>query len=309
MNPAPLFVTLDGGSPGRATEAFLREVRPYGVLLFARHLKSPSQVRELCACVREAVPETPPRLALDQEGGRVSRLSALGARYPGASNLAGDVHRVEALAFEMGEHLKDLGFTDDFAPVADLGPVLHGTGLEGRVYGDDPRGVTDCCRAFLGGLERAGVRGCLKHFPGLGGSRVDSHVERPVLGGDAGARADHLEPYRVLAAQVPSVMVAHAAAEAYADPSPTSLNPDVYAQLRAMGVRGILLTDDLAMGALDGEGPLEARLERCFEAGADAAIVVYPQEDVLRALTSARNGGGFAAASLRLAEVSKRLTP
>ncbi len=307
MNPAPLFVTPDGWAPGRALEDFLREVRPYGVLLFARHLKSASQVRELCACVREALPETPPRIALDQEGGRVSRLSALGARYPGASDMAGDARRVEALAYEMGEHLKDLGFTDDFAPVADLGPVLPGTGLEGRVYGEDPGIVTDCCRAFLRGLERAGVRGCLKHYPGLGGSRVDSHVELPLLEGGADTRRNHLEPYRRLASEAPSVMVAHASAECYADPSPTSLNREVYGELRAMGVKGILLTDDLAMGALDGAGPLWVRLEKCLGAGADAAILVYPQEQVLRALASVSGSQAFVEASLRLAGVSRRL--
>ncbi|MEW6756834.1 MAG: glycoside hydrolase family 3 N-terminal domain-containing protein [Acidobacteriota bacterium] len=309
MNPAPLFVTPDGWAPGRGLEGFLREVRPHGVLLFARHLKSASQVRELCACVRQVLPGTPPRIALDQEGGRVSRLSALGARYPGASDMAGDARRVEALAFEMGEHLRDLGFTDDFAPVADLGPALPGTGLEGRVYGEDPGVVTACCRAFLKGLERAGVRGCLKHYPGLGGSLVDSHVELPLLQGGPDDRRDHFEPYRRLAAEAPSVMVAHASAECYGDPSPTSLNREVYAELRSMGVKGILLTDDLAMGALDGMGSLSVRLETCLGAGADAAIVVYPQEEVLRALASASRSQAFAEASSRLAEVSKRLKP
>jgi beta-N-acetylhexosaminidase len=281
-------------------EAFLREVRPFGVLLFARHLLSPSQVRELCACVREALPASPPERILDQEGGTVNRLQALGARYPGAEDLQGEPRRAEALAFEMGEHLSDLGFSGDFAPVVDLGPALPGTGLAGRLFGEDPETVAACGGAFLDGLRRASVWGCLKHFPGLGGSRVDSHRELPRIPGTPAEREAHLLPYRRLQGMAAAVMVAHAAVEAFGEERPTSLNPLVYSALRDLGFEGIRITDDLSMGALAEWGTLEAKIEAALAAGADAAIAVAPEEEIRRAAERLRDRDPWREAAGRL---------
>lgn len=288
MTTSPLVVTLDGAQPGPSVEAFLRDVRPFGVLLFARHLLSPSQVRELCACVREALPADPPERILDQEGGPVNRLKALGANYPGAGELNGDPARAEALAFEMGEHLRDLGFSGDFAPVVDLGPALPGTGLTGRLFAEDPRTVSACAGAFLDGLARAGLWGCLKHFPGLGGSRVDSHRELPKIPGTPAEREPHLLPYRLLGGKAAAVMVAHAALEAYGEELPTSLHPLVYSHLREIGFEGIRITDDLSMGALKERGDLGRKIEAAISAGADAAIAVAPEEEIRRAVETLR---------------------
>lgn len=300
MTVSPLVVTLDGPHPGPAVEAFLREVRPFGVLLFARHLLSPTQVRELCACVREALPQDPPERILDQEGGPVNRLQALGARYPAAEDLLGDPVRTEALALEMGEHLRDLGFSGDFAPVVDLGPALPGTGLAGRLFGADPETVAACAGAFLQGLERASVWGCLKHFPGLGGSRVDSHRDLPHIPGSPSEREAHLLPYRRLSGKAAAVMVAHAAVEAFGAERPTSLNPLVYSALRDLGFEGLRITDDLSMGALTKWGTLADKIEAALAAGAEAAIAVAPEEEVRRASERLREGLPWREAARRL---------
>lgn len=309
MTASPLVVTLDGAHPGREVEAFLREVRPFGVLLFARHLLSPSQVRELCACVREALPGSPPERILDQEGGPVNRLAALGARYPGAEDLQGDPRRAEALALEMGEHLRDLGFSGDFAPVVDLGPALPGTGLSGRLFGEDPEVVASCAGAFLQGLRRASVWGCLKHFPGLGGSRVDSHRELPSIPGSMVEREAHLLPYRHLHEKAAAVMVAHAAVEAFGEDRPTSLNPLVYSALRDLGFEGIRITDDLSMGALKAWGTLEGKIEAALDSGADAAIAVAPEEEIRRAAESLRDTDPWREAAGRLERLRGGRTP
>ena len=93
MTRNPVWITLDGPEPGPHAEAFLKETVPYGVVLFARHLKSAAQVMELCQCVHEAGAPEPPKIALDQEGGRVNRLAALGYAFPGASDLCGEPER------------------------------------------------------------------------------------------------------------------------------------------------------------------------------------------------------------------------
>lgn len=293
--PNPLWVTVDGPFAGKALESFLRDAEPYGVILFARHLVSDDQVKELCACVHESVRAFPPRIALDQEGGRVSRLSALGHRFPGASELGENPESVRSVAREMGEVMQGLGFDVDFAPVADLGPTHPGTGLEGRIYADEPDGVTACCEAFLKGLSQAGVAGCLKHFPGLGGSTVDSHRSLPLIPGGPASRAAHLEPYRRLSKTVPYVMVAHGAYESLAGEGASSLEPEAYALLRETGFSGLAVTDDLSMGAVAHGGPLAILASKALGAGAQIALWVSTQEETLMALEAMREKAEFVA--------------
>ena len=296
----PVWITLDGPRAGREVQSFLGQARPYGVILFARHLEDPVQVRELCACIHESAPGFRPRVALDQEGGRVSRLAALGYRFPGASEMMGDPGRVRAVAADMGGVLAGLGFDVDFAPVADLGPAAAGTGLEGRVYGDDPETVTACCRAFLEGLGTEGVAGCLKHYPGLGGSGVDSHKDLPAIAGDAASRTPHLFPYEALAGEVPYVMVAHAAYESVGKGVPSSLSPEVYESLKPLGFAGLSVTDDLSMGAVAGLGSTPDLALGALRAGASLALWVGSQEAVSRDLEAMADAPDFLASAAGL---------
>ncbi len=296
MNPPnPIWITVDKDAPTGALQAFLRETRPYGVVLFARHLQEAVQVRELCQCIHESTAGFAPRIALDQEGGRVSRLSVLGHRFPGASDAGGDPERTERLAWEMGDVLRDLGFDVDFAPVADLGPAAEGTGLEGRVYAEDPEVVTLCCGAFLDGLGRAGIEGCLKHFPGLGGSLVDSHRRLPRIEGSAEERRPHLEPYMRLASRAPYVMLAHGSYGCLMDEAPSTLSPEAYALLAGTGFEGLSLTDDLCMGAVADLAPLHELVSSSLSAGAGLALWVSPQEAALRAVAALAEDGEFVA--------------
>lgn len=281
MNPLPFWVTLDDYRPGRDTERFIRALNPYGVILFARHITALTQVKELCQCVHESGNGWKPVIAVDQEGGRVSRVSKLGFDFPGASTFRGDVEGIESVAFDMGDLLAHLGFDVDFAPVADLGPASPGTGLEERLYGEEEFVVTSACAAFLRGLARAGVAGCLKHFPGLGGSSVDSHRSLPRIEGSAEERAAHLIPYNKLAVFAPYVMVSHASYEAYGDDEPATLNPAVYEVLRETGFKGLAVTDDLSMGALSESGSLTELVGRSLRAGADVALWVSKEGESL----------------------------
>ena len=290
MKASPVWVTLDEGASLSEIEVFLDDVRPYGILLFARHLKEPAQVRELNACVHKAISDWSPKIALDQEGGRVNRLKALGLEFPSAADLADDQSRAESVAFEMGGHLKDLGFDVDFAPVADLGPAHPGTGLEGRVFGEDASIVTACCESFLIGLGRAGIEGCLKHFPGLGGSRVDSHHRLPTMGGALEERRPHLEPYAGLKDRAPYVMIAHGSYPALLGTAqPSSLVPATYALLRDCGFKGLSVTDDLAMGAVAALDDLAGLAGTSLAAGASLALWVSPQSHTQRMMERLRD--------------------
>jgi beta-N-acetylhexosaminidase len=287
---------VDADASLEQISSFLKEAAPYGVILFSRHLRETTQVRELNACIHAAVSGWVPRIALDQEGGRVNRLAALGMSFPSASEMAGDAARVESVAFEMGARLNDLGFDVDFAPVADLGPAYPGTGLEGRVYGDDPATVTACCDAFLRGLARAEIAGCLKHFPGLGGSRVDSHQNLPAIDGTREERRPHWEPYASLKDRAPYAMIAHGAYEGlWGTGTPSSLEPAAYGLLREVGFSGLSVTDDLGMGAVGHLSDLATLAEQSLAAGAALALWVSTQQHSLRTLERLRDTDPFLA--------------
>jgi len=278
----PVWVTVDDFEPTASLRRFLEELNPYGVILFARHLKSEGQVRELTGSIREAC-NFPVRIGVDQEGGRVNRLRAVGMEFPGAEVLGTDAAEVRRTAREMGIRLRSLGFDVNFAPVADLGPECENTGLEGRLYSHDPQSVVSCCRAFLEGLRESGIDGCLKHFPGLGGSVVDSHRDLPRIPGTLEEREIHLVPYRRLAGALPYVMVAHGAYDFLKGGPASSLDPGTYELLRRTGFRGISVTDDLCMGALSAAGPLHDRILTALHAGAGVALWVSSQAESLRA--------------------------
>ncbi|HNQ77087.1 MAG TPA: glycoside hydrolase family 3 N-terminal domain-containing protein [Acidobacteriota bacterium] len=286
----PIWVTIDGYSPDEKLERFLRETVPFGVILFARHIKSQKQVSELTEAIRSWSPGTV-RIALDQEGGRVSRLRELGYEFRSAESCAGDPWKARSTASEMAAALSELGFDVDFAPVVDLGPAEQGTGLETRLYSSDDTVVVQCARAFLEALKEREIAGCLKHFPGLGGSKVDSHRKLPVISGDPSEREAHLRPYRELDAEF--VMVAHASYEFLEDPSPSTLTPRTYELLRKIGFGGTIVTDDLTMGALSEYGPLERLAGKSLECGADIALFVSSEDETRRAADylRCRHGG------------------
>lgn len=284
-SPLPIWVTTDGHSPDGKLADFVAETTPFGVILFARHLKSAEQTKALIGAIRESSPY-PVRIALDQEGGRVSRLRELGYEFGGAEECGGDPLKVRAEASRMAETLSDLGFDVDFAPVVDLGPAEPGTGLETRLYSPDETVVAECARAFLEALSEKNIAGCLKHFPGLGGSKVDSHRKLPVISGAPSERSVHLYPYSVLQAEF--VMVAHASYLFLDDPAPSTLAPATYKLLREMGFRGKIVTDDLRMGALSGYGDLDALVRSSLECGADVALFVSAEDETRKVADSLR---------------------
>ena len=259
----------------------LKEHPPGMVILFAHNLESEGQVRALCAEVH-ALPGRP-LVAIDMEGGRVNRLKSLWGDLPGGSEYGKwSERRIEQFACDLGRRLKALGVDIDFAPVVDLGPAVAGTGLEGRVLSDEPLKVVHSARAFLKGLHRGGVLGCIKHYPGLGASILDSHLALPRIDLGARALASHLRPFRLLKADAPMVMVAHALYPAL-DPSgkPSTLSPSIIGLLdRRPAYQGLILSDDLEMGALSAYGNLEDRARKAISAGCHLVIVSHRWEEL-----------------------------
>lgn len=255
---------LDG-----AERRLLRELVPGGVLLFARNVASREQLAALVAELR-ALPG-PPLISIDLEGGRVNRLRGVIGPLPSAAQAAAaGAEACHALGRAAGAACAYFGIDVDLAPVVDVawpGGWLAG---EGRCWGGDARAVTSFAGIFLAGLESYGVRGCLKHYPGLGTGAVDSHRELPALGD--GVREEE-EVFRVLATPQRAVMVAHAICPQLGDGfAPASLSATVVGRLDGVSC-GLVLADDLEMGALAGWGGVGERAAAALGAGCHQVIL------------------------------------
>ncbi len=308
-----LLVGLDGPELTAPSERRLRALDPAGVTLFDRNLESPRQTRTLLAAITAGLTH-PPLLALDQEGGRVSRLRRWIGETPTAVDLAaGDPDRVRQFARATGSAMRSLGFNVDFAPVVDLCPPTASNGIGIRSFGTDPEQVTRLAGEFLAGLRAAGLAGCLKHFPGLGDSVVDSHVELPtVRRSREQLEREDLLPYRRLISEADSVMVGHGYYPAL-DPAPprpaTCSRRIVHDLLRSeFGFAGLVITDDLEMGAVTGFDRDGAGAVQALRAGCDLLLYCSDldrAESAAKALIAeARRDAEF---HTRLADAARRV--
>lgn len=252
-----------------------------GVILFKRNITSDAQLRVLTDAIR-AVPREDglaPLIALDQEGGPVSRLSDIGTTTPSAMALgaAADPALTQAMYSIVGDELAALGVSLDLAPVADVNNNPNNPVVGTRSFGDDPAAVAAHVRAAIRGLRAAGVAATAKHFPGHGDTTVDSHLDLPIIPHDlARMRALELVPFTgAVAEHVDVVMSAHVLFPAV-EPAgvPATLSPAILTGLLRdeLGFAGVICTDCMEMNAIAQRfSPEEAAL-RAIGAGADLVL-------------------------------------
>jgi beta-N-acetylhexosaminidase len=248
-------------------------------------------------------------VGVDEEGGRVQRLSSLMERAPSARVLAqGSPEHVYQLALNRGRQMRGFGITIDFAPVVDVTDAPDDTVIGDRAFSDDPAVVTQYAGAYANGLRDAGVLPVLKHFPGHGRASGDSHATGVVTPPLGELQSVDLVPYRSLVARAPvGVMIGHMQVPGLTGSDPASLNPAAVALLRnGIGYGGPpfdgpIFTDDLSsMKAItDRYGVAEAVL-KALQAGEDTALWITTTEvpAVLDRLQSA-----LAAGELSLAKI------
>lgn len=272
------------GVPGLEVAEVPADPAPGGIILFARNLDpdpecGPARCHALIRGLQQRWGAAAPlAVAIDQEGGRVSRLRPWVGETPTLRRIwtVAGAAGCEAWGRLWGEGLRRLGFNVDFAPVADLNDGIEGTGQGDRCASPDPAATAIAAGAFLHGLESQGPRGCLKHFPGLGGTRVDSHLALPELF-DPDQVERGLEPFRRLAHSDRLIMVAHVRTP-WSEGLPASLHRGHVAGNR-WGVQGRWLVDDLEMGG-SGAWPWPERIRLALEAGHHALLVCQTREAV-----------------------------
>ena len=259
--------------------AFLKEYKPGGVILFSRNLESVEQIVQLTNDLQHCSPKSPLLIAIDQEGGRVSRLPKGFTIFP-PCQLIGRCHSGElayAAAATIAKELKSVGINMNMAPVLDVNSNPGNPVIGDRAFGSDPETVIEMGLVTAAGLQDSKVVACGKHFPGHGDTNADSHKELPVVDAPR-ERLETVEfaPFRrATAAGIASLMTAHVLYRALDDRLPATLSPDIITHLlrEQMGYDGVVLTDDLEMHAIvDHYGPGDAAV-RAFLAGCDVLLI------------------------------------
>jgi beta-N-acetylhexosaminidase len=295
-----LIVGVEGTQLTGVERAWIKLIQPGGVILFRRNIDTVDQTRELLNGFSQISPAAGFR-CVDVEGGLVDRLRDVMAAMPSAAAVAatGSKRLWQKHGELIGRETSALGFNTTLAPVLDLALPASADLMKTRVASADPTMVSEYASAFLKGLRNSGVLGCGKHFPGLGGGTLDSHVATPVIDRsmDALWREDLL-PYRNLRRELPMVMVSHAAYAGRED-APASVSSfwirDVLR--KKIGYNGLVLTDDMEMGGVLKHAPMEEAAVAAVLAGNDLVEICHSAEMILRAfealLSEAERSGAF----------------
>ena len=292
------MVGFDGVTPDPEFVDFLRCEGVRSVILFARNLRSANQGRELIEELRSLVPWNL-LIAVDQEGGAVTRLSQGVTTFPGnrALGVSGSVDLAFRQGVESGRQLAGIGFDLNLAPVVDVNTIVDNPGIGIRSFGDDVEVTIELANALVQGHLESGVHSCLKHFPGKGAAQVDAHFELPVIDLPLlEVMAVHVEPFRRLANSVSAVMSSHVVVPALDDTQPATYSGRVVRQLlrEELAFDGLLIADDLQMGALSKLETVPNSTVRAAAAGHDLLPVCHDLEQqklAARALHDALHGG------------------
>lgn len=255
MTPRAAIIGLSGPVLTAAEAALLRASPPVGVILFARNVVAPAQLRALTAAIRDILGAEAPIL-VDQEGGRVARLKPPAwEAFPAAAGFEGaPAPAVQANAMLLGATCAAEGLDVVCAPVVDLRvPGAHGV-IGDRAFSADPAEISRLGAAWVAGLQAGGAIPVIKHIPGHGRALADSHVELPRVTSPKSEMAADIAPFRALAASGAWAMTAHVLYDAWDSALPATLSPTIVQRVirNAIGFDGVLVTDDLAMGALQG---------------------------------------------------------
>jgi beta-N-acetylhexosaminidase len=288
------------------------------VCLFGSNLTGrDADVAALTAALHAAGPGC--LVALDEEGGDVTRLDALaGSPVPGAAALGAvdDTGTTRAVAAGLGARLAAVGIDLDLAPDADVNSAPDNPVIGVRSFGSSPALVARHVRAYVAGLQSAGVAACAKHFPGHGDTRQDSHVDLPTVTADAGLLAGReLVPFvAAVRAGVAAIMTSHVLLPALDPRHPATTSPAVLGMLRRdLGFDGVIVSDALDMAGVSGPkayGSIPAAAVASLAAGADLLCIGPDIDDELVGAVVAAIRDAVAAGSLpadRLADAAARV--
>ncbi|WP_067106505.1 beta-N-acetylhexosaminidase [Sphingopyxis granuli] len=283
----PAIFGLSGLTLTEDERAFFRDSQPAGYILFGRNIANRDQLRRLTDDLRSLDGRDPLPILIDQEGGRVARMkapewpdfpsgAAFDALYERAPASAIEAARLNAMALAV--MLAEVGITVDCLPLLDVRQPGASDVIGDRALGSEPMRVAALGRAILGGLQAGGVLGVVKHIPGHGRARFDSHEALSVVTASDHDLQTDLAPFAALR-DAAMAMTCHVVFDAWDADRPATLSPFVIDHVirQRIGFHGLLMTDDLDMKALSGGVP--QRAAAAIAAGCDIALNCWAKMD------------------------------
>ena len=269
-----------------------------GVILFDRNMKSPEQVKQLTSDLQAQSNEKVPLfIGIDEEGGDVVRMAEKLTPPPSQKEIGatGDIEQAKTWAIKTAKSLKDIGINVNFAPVADVGSN------DKRSYSTDTNTVIDFVRAATKGYQQENIIYSLKHFPGIGKGKVDSHIDSSSI--DVAKEVlmtEDILPFKtIIDENEPNdyfILVSHLKYPALDEEYPASLSSKIMTDLlrNELGYKGIIITDDMEMGAVANHNDFRSIGVNAVKAGADIVLVCHEyehQQEVYLGLLDAVNSG------------------
>lgn len=284
-NPKPdltagqlLMFGFDGTKFNSDIRFLIQKLKIGGVILFKRNIESQGQVKDLCMAMQEAAlsADLPPLfIAVDQEGGAVARLKKPAfEEYPGASVIK-SLKEAEEISNEMSKVLNNLGFNMNMAPVLDIAFDPSTSIMKDRAYSDSPEGAAEFGKTVIKTFQKNGIMAVGKHFPGIGRTVLDSHLTLPLLDTEKEVLIKNdLVPFKAaIDENVSGIMLSHILYKNIDSEWPASLSVKIAGDLlrREMGYKGLALTDDLDMKAINHD--IKTCISRIIMANIDMALI------------------------------------
>jgi beta-N-acetylhexosaminidase len=276
-----LMVGFEGTGLNEDLKDLINRLKIGGIILFAGNLKSPDQIKQLCRSIQDyaKICQQPPLfIAVDQEGGQVARLQepfTIFAGNPHMKTEADAVHFAEITAAELNQ----VGINMNMAPVMDVSPEGSGSIMAGRTFGDNPAWVSRLGVKVIEHLQLNNIMAVAKHFPGIGRTTLDSHMDMPVLHDDLSIMEDFdLIPFEAgIQNRVSGVMLSHIFYPKLDRQWPASLSPQIAKNLlrKQMGFDGLVLTDDLDMGAISKHYDIHTAIHQILAADIDLTLICH----------------------------------
>ena len=287
------MVGLPGVALDASTHRLIEEFSINNFIYFKRNVESPAQLKKLSGDLREACRKKnlePPLIAIDQEGGTVARLPEPFTQFPDARVLAQAENPEKELKEYAGICVRELisiGVNYNLAPVLDVCEAGREFFMERRSLGGNPDVVGRLGTLVVREMQAHGIATCAKHFPGLGAAVVDPHLQLPYVAKAASdLRSQDIQPFQqAIAAGVASIMTSHTIYHQLDPEYPATLSKKILTDLlrNEMGYDGVVITDDLEMGAIEKEGDLGRAAVQAFAAGADLLLICQSHEKVIDA--------------------------
>jgi beta-N-acetylhexosaminidase len=257
-----------------------------GIILFARNIETPDQLQGLCADAQQYAADCgqPPLIvAVDQEGGAVARFKPPFTQFPGNPHISSE-EEAAAFARTSAREMKTVGVNMDMAPVLDVAFGQEQSVMANRAFSHDPEKVASLGAAVIDQFQADGIMAVAKHFPGIGRTTLDSHKDLPFLDtAPEHLSAADLIPFDVAVKKgVSSVMLSHVVYSQLDAQWPASLSPVIANDLlrRQMGFEGVVVTDDLDMGAIKRHFDIHTVVEQIWAAGIDIALICHSLADI-----------------------------